>query len=63
MTSSNSVPGNVGSSYFHYAALSEDALPGFVKTMLLLIGVDAASLCMSGIFLKWQCNISFIQVN
>ena len=56
-------PGNVGSSYFHYAALSQEALPGFVRSMLLLIGVDAASLVMSAIFLKCQCNINFLQVN
>ena len=49
-------------SYWHYKGLKDDQLSGFVRILLLLVLVDAASLVFALIFLKIFCNINMIQV-
>ena len=43
--------------------MTDEALAGFIQTLLLLVGVDALSLAFAWILLKWKSNISMLQVN
>ena len=54
--------GNVGSDYFHFLSATAEDIPPFVYSFLLLIGIDALSLGISFVFLKFNFGINLFQV-
>ena len=53
--------GNIKNEYFHFEIMTD--IEGFVKTLLILVVVDALSLVISGTFLYITCKMNMLQVS
>ena len=52
--------GNIKNEYFHFEIMKD--IEGFVKTLLMLVGIDAVSLIISSTFLYITCRMNMLQV-
>ena len=52
--------GNIKNEYWHYEIMAD--INRFVKTLLMLVGIDALSLVISSTFLYITCKINMLQV-
>ena len=52
--------GNIKNEYFHFEIMTD--IEGFVKTLLILVVVDAFSLVISSTFLYITCKMNMLQV-
>ena len=52
--------GNIKNEYFHYEIMKD--IEGFVKTLLMLVGIDAICLIISSTFLYFTCKMNMLQV-